>query len=116
LNNRVIDRILLPNSHTLPPRTIVTGDFNAHHPWWNSSRPPRNADSVIAFTKRLSLDLLNIPDTPTYVLRNGKGTSVLDLTFLTPDLHNLVDDWCVDEEAITGSDHLPVRFNIHSEN
>src|SRR5690606_28956312 len=32
------------------------------------------------------------------------------------DLHNLVDDWCVDEEATTGSDHLPVRFNIHSEN
>src|SRR5690606_3077812 len=45
-------RILSPYIFTLHPRTIITGDFNAHHPWWNSSRPPRNADSVIAVTKR----------------------------------------------------------------
>lgn len=112
----MIDRVLLSDNYTLPSRTIITGDFNAHHPWWNSSRAPRNADSVITFARRLDLDLINVPDTPTYVLRNGQGTSVLDLTFITTDLHKYVDDWCVDEEALTGSDHLPVRFTIISEN
>src|SRR5690606_20841506 len=96
--------------------TIITGDFNAHHPWWNSTRPARNADSIITVADRHSLHLLNIPDVPTYILRNGNGTSVLDLTFTTPDLHSEVDGWSIDEEALSGSDHLPVRFNIYSTN
>src|SRR5690606_33480068 len=90
LNTRVIDRILMNPTYTLPKRTIITGDFNAHHPWWNSTRPAKNADSIITVANQHSLHLLNTPDTPTYILRNGNGTSVLDLTFTTPELHNEV--------------------------
>jgi len=44
---------LRTDAHTLsniqfPPRSILAGDFNAHHPWWNSTAPPKDAEILVS--------------------------------------------------------------------
>ena len=73
-----IDRIL--KNINIPTRSILAGDFNAHHPWWNSStkRPIRH-ETLLQITEAGNFDLLNEEDTPTY--HYAHGSSILDLTF-----------------------------------
>ena len=59
------------------------------------------------------LQLLNEEDTPTYHYRNGTGTSILDLTFVTPSSTESITSWAVDDEATTGSDHEVICFVLN---
>jgi hypothetical protein len=69
--------------HTnLPERTILAGDFNALHLWWNSNgKRHLRQEKLITILEQNDLDLLNEEDTPTYHYNNG--SSVIDLTFST---------------------------------
>lgn len=99
----------------LPPRCIITGDMNAHHSWWDSRiRSPKRADELVEIMLTHDYDLLNTPDTPTYQHRTGTGSSVLDLTFASPELNNLATNWAVDDDAFAGSDHETIRFELLS--
>jgi len=76
-----VERVL--NNLTLPERTILAGDFNAHHLWWNSkARRSLRHETLIDILERGDFDLINEEDTPTYHYANG--SSVLDLTFSSP--------------------------------
>ena len=98
----------------LTTRTILAGDFNAHHPWWNSiaTENGTNAGLLVSIMERNEQILLNEPDVATYIKRNGSGTSVLDLVFYSPDLNMEVDEWAVEERETTGSDHMAMWFSI----
>ena len=109
-NTYTVDRIL--TSTPLSQHTIITGDFNAHHPWWNSNSTPKRADTLVEWAYGQQLILHNEPDIPTYHYRNGNGTSIIDLTFTTPHAAGLVEDWTVDDENATGSDHEVIKFTI----
>jgi hypothetical protein len=50
-------------------------------------------------------------DTPTYYHRNGKGSSILDLTLATPHMAEEITNWAIDDEQATGSDHEVIRFH-----
>ena len=97
----------------LPQHTIIAGDFNAHHQWWNYAvKTPKRAEAIIHWTDTNNLQLLNQEDTPTYHYRNGTGTSILDLTFAPPTTTESITSWAVDDEATTGSDHEVIRFDL----
>ena len=107
--------MLLTAQHT--PRTILAGDFNAHHESWNPGMHPSqrtNHSQTRNLINRYCLDLANHPGTETRFGRKSKNKSVIDLTFSTPKLTNEIVNWCVDEGSNTGSDHAFIRFDIVS--
>ena len=96
-----------------PEKAIIVGDFNAHNPWWNSNvKTPKRAESIIKYTDIHNLLLINVEDTTTYNYRNGTGTSILDLTFVTPTSTESITSWAVDDEATTGSHHEVICFEF----
>ena len=107
-----IERIL--QQITLPERTILAGDFNAHHLWWNSkARRSIRHQTLIEILEEGDFDLINEEDTPTYHYTNG--SSVLDLAFCTPTITPMISNWAVDEDNPTSSDHELIRFEISSD-
>jgi exonuclease III len=94
------------------PRTIISGDFNAHHPLWNSSKRPLRADRVMHLLDEQNFHLLNTPDIPTFF--NGRSESVIDLTLVSNDIMDKVRNWSVLEET-TSSDHMVVCIDIHED-
>ena len=44
--------------------------------------------------------------------RSGNGTSVLDLTFSTSNITQQIENWAVDYDNATGSDHELIKFDI----
>src|SRR5437588_12992422 len=97
-----VERVL--KKLTLPERMILAGDFNAHHLWWNSkARRTIRHETLINILERGDFDLINEEDIPTYHYANG--SSVLDLTFSSPHVTDLISNWAVDEKNPTSSDH-----------
>jgi ribonuclease HI len=104
-------RGILPNS--FKAKTILLGDFNTHHPWWDPlARQSANSDVLIDIIENHSLNLLNTPGEGTFYRPNMSIPSVLDLTLATQGIVNQVQDWQVLPDL--GSDHYGVLFTILS--
>lgn len=104
----------------LPTRCIMAGDFNGHHPLWDSQvRNPKRHKALLELIHNNNLTLINKLDTYTYNYRTGQGRSVLDLALPSPatiDLAtiDLVTNWAVMNDLSTGSDHEVVSFELTS--
>jgi hypothetical protein len=59
---------------------------------------------------------LNTSDQSTFARSNTTNTSVIDLTFATPNLALKIMDWYISERFQTGSDHELIGFSICTEN
>jgi ribonuclease HI len=109
---RTIERMLRPLTISHP--TLVLGDFNTHHHWWdplsNSTSPL--ADQLVEWVHDQKLELLNEPGVGTFSRPNMRHESVLDLSFATQDLASLIDDWQVMPSV--GSDHLAILFTLRA--
>ncbi len=107
-----IQRIgILPNS--LEANTVILGDFNTHHPWWDPLVPQStNSSYLIDIIERYSLNLLNTPGEGTFYRPNMSIPSVLDLTFATQGIVDKIQDWQIIPDL--GSDHFGVLFTISS--
>ena len=92
---------VLPSSRNL----FILGDFNCHHPLWNSrgTSDPRGEE---VFDWVISSDLLplNDPDTPTLLHRSSP-----DISF-APSTLAFSCSWEVLQDL--GSDHLPILLSI----
>jgi hypothetical protein len=102
----------LPN---LP--TLLTGDFNLHHPSW--SREDRALDqdqlatSVADWLTLKNLTLLNRRGEITHLARQaGERHSVIDLSFANAEAVRLdtFKQWAVDPALALDSDHNAIRF------
>lgn len=112
-NDRTIERCL----HTINPSkyTIICGDMNAHHSWWNSriSNSIR-ATELVDWLEKYDFELLNDPDILTCSRSNS---SVIDLTFATKELNNsMLINWEIDEGKVSESDHEIILFSINIDN
>jgi hypothetical protein len=69
-------------------RTLVYGNFNAHHYWWNSERTAGyiNIKVLIPWLKRNTFELINIPDVLTFYKANLARASVINLAFATMNI------------------------------
>ena len=96
----------LPSSRNL----FILGDFNCHHPLWDSrvTSDPRGKE---VFDWVISSDLLplNDPDTPTLFHRSSGSRSCPDISFASSSLA-LFCSWEVLQDL--GSDHLPILLSI----
>lgn len=90
-------------------RCIVAGDFNAKSAFWGMNRTDSRGNILEEWIAENDTILLNEEGIPTF--QSESYTSVLDLTFITPDLKELNHTWEVlDEESL--SDHRFVFFTI----
>ena len=97
---------ILPSSRNL----FILGDFNCHHPLWDSrgTSDPRGKE---VFDWVISSDLLSLndPDTPTLVHRSSGSRSSPDISF-APSTLAFSCSWEVLQDL--GSDHLPILLSI----
>ncbi|KAF2629300.1 DNase I-like protein, partial [Macroventuria anomochaeta] len=95
-----------------PHGSLLLGDFNTHHPWWEPQclAVSPGADSFVEWIESQHLELLNTPGTGTFFRSNMSRESVLDLSFVSQDLASRVEDWQVLPSI--GSDHHGILFAI----
>ncbi|CAD6937582.1 unnamed protein product, partial [Tilletia controversa] len=94
---------------------VLVGDFNSHHPLWqtNVHSISRHAESIITATQALHLDLVTPADTPTYHYGGRRAlSSTIDLCFATEELRDRVVRCAVEHELDTGSDHAPILTTL----
>src|SRR6201747_1731059 len=104
---------LLPN--LLAKNTILLGDFNTHHPWWDPlNTQSANSVYLMDIINKYSLNVLNTPGEGTFYRPHMAIPSVLDLTFATQGIVNYIIDWQIMPDL--GSDHFGVLFTILSNN
>src|ERR1700709_2306131 len=104
---------LLPN--ILAKNTILLGDFNTYHPWWDPLNiQSANSVYLMDIINKHSLNLLNTPGEGTFYRPYMAIPLVLDLTFATQGVVNYIIDWQIMPDL--GSDHYGVLFTILSNN
>ena len=107
---KTVDRVLA--SESLQKRdTLIAGDFNAHHSWWNSRiNNPIRASTIVRWAEDNDCDLVNEPDEITRA--NGTSQSIIDLAFASQSIIADIVNWHIDYDAATGSDHEVIRFDL----
>jgi hypothetical protein len=106
---RTLDRVLY--SQTLSTNSLILGDFNTHHPWWDPfAKTSTGADQLVEWIEHQNLSLLNTPGEETFFRPNLARGSVIDLTLATESLANKIQDWQILPDL--GSDHFGILFTI----
>lgn len=95
--------------NTMPLPYILTGDFNAQHPIWGSTRTNLRGRHLAELADDYHLSTIN-GGTPTYFY-GTEGSSCLDLTFVSAALTSQTT-WFADIET-RGSDHVPTYTTIN---
>ncbi|GAA5959389.1 hypothetical protein JCM10213_001607 [Rhodosporidiobolus nylandii] len=114
LHNRAVEEDLPRALALLPPPShlLLAGDFNLHHPLWERERTAAAspaAETLIAMLNDHSLTPILPPGTTTFFGHNGAAEGCNDLFFASEGLVERVVSCGVDEELVSGSDHLPLR-------
>ena len=84
-------------------------DSNAWSSLWGCSETNRRGEVLEEFILRNDAFILNTGSKPTFVTSRAK--SIIDITLITNDLLNLVNDWKVEDED-TFSDHKRISFEL----
>ena len=102
---------LLSETNIISPNTIILGDFNLHHIWWDPliSRESPGASDLVEWIEDNNLNLLNKPG-GTFYRPNLTRETTIDLTFVTNNLVNKIKDWTIIPSL--GSDHFGITFTI----
>src|SRR5215469_2873189 len=110
-NTYTIERALV---NIVPSKnSILGGDFNAHHPWWNSTiSSPTRAEALTQWLQRFNFDLISQPDQSTFYRKGMTSLSVIDLVFVSQGLISKHIDWEIDQEVASGSDHEILLYSI----
>ncbi|CAL1682470.1 unnamed protein product [Lasius platythorax] len=91
-------------------RLIVGGDFNAKSVLWGSRYTDGRGRLLARWAAERDLCVANVGDKPTCV--RPQGTSVVDITWVSPDLFPFIGDWRVEEGVESLSDHLYISFSL----
>jgi hypothetical protein len=94
----------------VPLPVLIGGDLNAKSRLWGSPRTDARGGDVGSWALSLGLHIINRGSTPTCV--RWQGTSIVDVTFATPSLANQIEDWRVEEDVETQSDHQYILFSV----
>ncbi|PWN17679.1 hypothetical protein BCV69DRAFT_315322 [Microstroma glucosiphilum] len=96
--------------------TVVIGDFNAHHTWWeeHTTEVDESSDRWVTAVATLGFDLMTPPDTPTFCTHSGRYTTI-DLAFTIPDIYDRIVECRGAPDWSSESDHLAVYSKIDLE-
>lgn len=99
---------------SLGGRVIVCGDFNSKSRLWGSRITDRRGMLVEDWAAELDLRILNTGNVPTCV--RPQGVSIIDLSWATPSLKDMITNWKVLSEVPTLSDHAYISFILEIAN
>lgn len=93
-------------------KIIVASDFNVNLISWGSNRDTLKGHALAEAVASMDLRLANRGNTYTCV--RPQGSSVVDLTWISPSLLSLLDNWIVLDNSYSESfsDHRYICFNI----
>ena len=110
-----------PGPETETHHAIWVGDFNRHHPAWDSLDDHRLftrealelANTLIKATADLGLDMALVPGTPTHIHNITKKWSRLDHAFVTEHTLEriLICEACLGKRGLN-TDHVPIVTRI----
>lgn len=89
---------------------VLGGDFNAHAMMWGSKYTSCKGVKLINCMEAVNLTLINEGNSPTCVRQ--QGSSIVDLTWATPQIAGRINNWKVEEEVVSLSDHNYLTFRI----
>ena len=106
--------------HSLPAHpTLITGDFNLHHPTWSRDDRALEQDqistTVADWLSENNFSLLNKRGEITHLARHaGERPSVIDLSFASAEAVALdtFKHWAVDSSFSFDSDHNAITFSL----
>ena len=106
--------------HTLPNHpTLLTGDFNLHHPSWSREDRALEQDQlstqIADWLANNNYSLLNKKGEITHLARHaGERPSVIDLSFANPEAmrRDTFKFWAIDSSLSLDSDHNAITFTI----
>ncbi|XP_070162482.1 uncharacterized protein [Polyergus mexicanus] len=107
--NSVLDEISVVLS-SRSNKIIIAGDFNAKANLWGASANDGRGLLLTRWAAERDLRIANTGDSPTCV--RPQGSSIVDLTWVSPDLFPSIGDWCVRDELESLSDHLYISFSV----
>ncbi|OTF78340.1 hypothetical protein BLA29_001461, partial [Euroglyphus maynei] len=110
----LIDKMEQALPTTSNHRTIIAGDFNAHHKEWGCQTSDANGQELYDFLLLNDLNLCNEGNIPTHVQPARNISSIIDLTMASTDMN--IERWKVNPDAILGSDHNTLEFFIKEVN
>lgn len=91
--------------------TIIMGDFNIHHPLWESlASISSEGEELMDWMDEHQMELLNIPGEGTFYRPHMSHATVIDLTFASGAMSERIQDWQVIDDI--GSDHLGILFTV----
>lgn len=90
-------------------KTLVGGDFNAKSVMWGSTYSNERGNTIEDWAAEQDLRLLNTGAEPTCL--RAQGTSIVDLSWATPNLAQMVTKWEV-LDITTLSDHAYIKIEI----
>lgn len=96
----------------LSGKIILCGDFNSKSSHWGSRVTDNRGDEVERWAAANDLRTVNVDSVPTCV--RPQGSSIIDLTWVSPPAIGLVGDWSVREDVETLSDHSYITFFVGS--
>ncbi|KAG5633824.1 hypothetical protein H0H81_005052 [Sphagnurus paluster] len=107
--------------HNIDPqhKYLIAGDFNLHHPLWDSQVPANHvrgdARLLADWFLNNNIHIDNDPDTPTRRGQPGQHDTVIDLIGLSTNgiYDGTFDPIAVRPDLNTGSDHYPITTTIH---
>src|SRR6266511_3031725 len=85
-NDWILNRIL---SHIKPQKySIICGDFNAHHSWWNLDISNSiRTNELVQWLNQHQFELLNEPDISIFYRQNIRNILIIDLAFVAKVLN-----------------------------
>ncbi|XP_033317575.1 uncharacterized protein LOC117215308, partial [Bombus bifarius] len=94
----------------LPRQVLVLGDFNAHSTEWGNARTNASGRMLSNWAAGLGLLLVNRGSTSTCV--TCRGSSIVDITWASPEAFRRKSGWRVAEGVETLSDHLYIFMEV----
>ena len=99
--------------------TIITGDFNLHHPSWacddRALDQTQLATTIADWLAHQNFTLCNTRGEITHLARHaGERPSVIDLSFTNPEANeqDTFKDWAIDPDLALDSNHNAIKFMI----
>lgn len=105
----IIDNICNTVRHYRGYNYIIGGDFNAKAVDWGNRRTDERGDIILEIMASEGLCLLNEGDTPTFVSKDKQ--SIPDITLCSESIVRSMNNWSVETEEETGSDHRYITFS-----
>jgi len=91
-------------------RLIICGDMNAKSKLWKAKVNDTRGDLFVDLATMLDLRLVNIGNVDTCVRHNG--SSIIDITWSSHDIYARINDWRVEEDELSLSDHRYISFMV----